>query len=178
MFASRGGLDDKRARTEGWKTRQAGEARGIRSDYSAGLGGADVRSHDERAQRARPAQGPRQCAGDPDARLFVESAPEGTVAAQEHCVTSDFQRALATGAHRVPEGQIVIDRNEGRFLASANEDGNWFGISKVILTLRTSQGQDALLTGVPPSVVDDAAPDVPRTRRDGVNHALECRYVP
>jgi len=80
--------------------------------------------------------------------------PDGIVAAQEHCVTSDLQRALATGATAFPRGQIVTDRNEGRFLASAETDGKWFGISKVVLTLCTSQGQDALITGVPPAVVD------------------------
>ena len=90
----------------------------------------------------------------PTARLFVESAPEGTVAAQEHCVTSDLQRALSTGATAFPKGQIVVDRNEGRFLASAESDGKWFGISKVVLTLCTSQGRDALVTGVPLPVVE------------------------
>ena len=90
----------------------------------------------------------------PDARLFIGSAPEGTATAQEHCVTSDLQRALATGATAFPKGQIVSDRNEGRFLASAETDGKWFGVSKVVLTACTSQGKDALLTGVPPSVAD------------------------
>ena len=89
-----------------------------------------------------------------DARLFLESAPEGTVLAQEQCVTSDFQRALSTGATAFPRGQIAIDRNEGRFLASAELDGKWFGISKVVLTLYTGQGKDALITGVPPPVAD------------------------
>ena len=45
------------------------------------------------------------------------------------------------------------DRNEGRFLASAESDGKWFGLSKVVLTLCTSQGKDARLTGVPPAVL-------------------------
>ena len=107
------------------------------------------------ALRARARHKDRANASDvPDARLFIESAPEGTLLAQEHCLTSDLQRALATGATAFPKGQILIDRNEGRFLASADVDGKWFGISKVVLTLCTSQGQDALLTGVPPLVVD------------------------
>jgi hypothetical protein len=152
MFSSRGGLDDKRARTEGWKTRQEGARHP--PDYSPDWA-AQMFDRTTSALRARARHKDRANASEiPTARLFVESAPEGTVAAQEHCVTSDFQRALSTGATAFPKGQIVVDRNEGRFLASANENGNWFGISKVILTLRTSQGQDALLTGVPPSVVD------------------------
>ena len=63
-------------------------------------------------------------------------------------------RALSTGATAFPRGRFVNDRNEGRFLASAESGGKWFGLSKVVLTLCTSQGKDALLTGVPPAVVD------------------------
>ena len=48
----------------------------------------------------------------------------------------------------------MLDRNEGLFIASADVDGKWFEISKVILTLCTSHGQDALLTGVPPLAVE------------------------
>jgi hypothetical protein len=154
MFASGGSLEHKRARVEGWTARQAEHGAGNSLDYSAGWA-AEMFERTTSALRARAQYKDRPNASDvASARLFVESAPEGTVAAQEHCVTSDFQRALATGATAFPKGQIVRDRNEGRFLASANEDGKWFGISKVILTLRTSQGHDALLTGVPPSVVD------------------------
>ena len=151
---SGGSLEHKRARVEGWKARQ--ETRGAADplDYSAAWA-AQMFDRTTSALRARARHKDRANASAvPSARLFVESAPEGTVAAQEHCVTSDLQRALATGATAFPKGQIVRDRNEGRFLASANEDGKWFGISKVILTLCTSQGHDALLTGVPPSVVD------------------------
>jgi hypothetical protein len=162
MFASlprtesrgRDGLDNKRARTEGWKMRQEREGARNLIDYSPDWA-AQMFERTTSALRARARHKDRANASEvPTARLFVEAAPEGTVVAQEHCVTSDLQRALATGATAFPKGQIVVDRNEGRFLASANENGKWFGISKVILTLRTSQGQDALLTGVPPSVVD------------------------
>ena len=90
----------------------------------------------------------------PDARLFVDAAPDGTALAQEHCVTSDHAWALSSGATAFPRGQILIDRNEGRFLASAESGGKWFGIAKVVLTLFTSQGRDALVTGVPPPVVE------------------------
>ena len=153
MFASSGSLEHKRARVEGWTARQAERGTGDPLDYSAGWAA-------EMFERTMSALGARAVGGRPmrrdvaDARLFLDSAPDGAVRAQEHCVTSDLQRALATGATAFPKGQIVRDRNEGRFLASANEDGKWFGISKVILTLCTSQGHDALLIGVPPSVVD------------------------
>jgi hypothetical protein len=99
-------------------------------------------------------------------RLFVVPEPgdgepqagpvplDGVVLAQEHCVTSDLQRALGSGATAFPRGQIVADRNEARFLASAETGGKWFGVSKVVLTVCTSQGKDALITGVPAPVVD------------------------
>ena len=154
MFASRDHLETKRARAEGWKARQ--QPAGARNpvDYSAGWA-AQLFDRTMRALAARARHQDRaNASGVPDARLFVESAPEGTPRAQEHCVTSDLQCALATGATAFPKGQILRDRNEGRFLASADEDGKWFGISKVILTLCTGQGEDALLTGVPSSVVD------------------------
>ena len=117
----------------------------------------------------------------PSARLFVvpvsrsvESLPEGflpdgIVAAQEHCVTSDLKRALATGATAFPKSQIVNDRNEGRFLASAESDGKWFGVSKIILTVCTSQGKDALITDVPAASAGRAAPDLPGASRRRVN---------
>src|SRR4029078_8572253 len=97
----------------------------------------------------------------PDARLFVvpesidapsspaNAIPERAVSAQEHCVTSDVKRALATGATAFPKGQILLDRKEGRFLASVEVDGKWFGVSKVLLTACTAQGRHALITGVP-----------------------------
>jgi hypothetical protein len=143
MFAGRGGLEHKRARADGWTVAYSREW------------AVQIFDRTMSALRARAGHKDRPNASDvADARLFVELAPEGTVLAQEHCVTSDFQRALSTGSTAFPKGQIVIDRNEGRFLASAELDGKWFGISKVVLTLCTSQGQDALLTGIPAPVVD------------------------
>lgn len=151
MFDSLNGPENKRARTEGWKARL-----GTRNpiDYSDAWA-AQAFDRAMSALAARAGHRDRANASEvPGARLFVESAPEGTLSAQEHCVTSDLQRALATGATAFPKGQIVSDRNEGRFLASAEADGKWFGISKVVLTMCTSQGKDARVTGIPPSVVD------------------------
>jgi hypothetical protein len=143
LFSSRDSLDHKRARAEGWKDGYSDAWAALMFDRTMDALRARARYKDRANASAVP-----------DARLFLDSAPEGAVPAQEHCVASDLQRALASGATAFPKGQIVRDRNEGRFLASANEDGKWFGISKVILTLCTSQGHDALLIGVPPPVVD------------------------
>jgi len=49
---------------------------------------------------------------------------------------------------------MLSDRREGRFLASCETDGNWFAISKILLTALTSQGRDALITGSPPAAID------------------------
>jgi hypothetical protein len=80
--------------------------------------------------------------------------PPGIVSAQEHCLTSDIARARATGATALPAGKIAADRAEGRFLASLLSEGEWFGVSKVPLTLFMSQGKDALLADVPSAVID------------------------
>ena len=173
-FASRDSLENKRARAESWKTLQ--EQGGVRNpvDYSDGWA-AQMFDRTMSALGARAEHKDRANASEVrDARLLVvperqtdepppgRSMPDGIVLAQEHCLTSDLQRALSTGATALPRGQIVTDRNEGRFLASAESNGKWFGISKVVLTLCTSQGKDALLTGVPPSVVDTLRLTCPR----------------
>ncbi len=43
-------------------------------------------------------------------------------------------------------------RKSGR--ASANFEGEWFGVSKVPLTVYVSQGKDALISDVPSAVID------------------------
>ena len=143
FFASGGNLDNKRARVEGWPSVYSHSWAAQMFDRTMSALGARAR-HQDRANASDV----------PDARLFIGSAPEGTLLAQEHCLTSDLQLALATGATAFPRGQIVNDRNEGRFLASAESAGKWFGVSKVLLTLCTSQGRDALVTDVPPPVVE------------------------
>jgi hypothetical protein len=80
--------------------------------------------------------------------------PDGIVRAQEHLVTSDVAHALASGATAFPRSQIASDRREGRFLASAEVSGRWFGVSKVVLTACVGQGKDALITGVPAPLLD------------------------
>jgi hypothetical protein len=80
--------------------------------------------------------------------------PDGIVSAQEHYVTSDLQRALASGATAFPKSQILLDRKEGRFLASADIGTKWFGVSKVLLTACLCQGKNALVTDVPDPVIE------------------------
>jgi hypothetical protein len=80
--------------------------------------------------------------------------PAGIVSAQEHCLTSDVIRARLTGSTSLPADRLIADRVEGRWLACVNSEGSWFGVSKTILTIYTSQGKDALITDVPLAVVD------------------------
>lgn len=83
---------------------------------------------------------------------FVLLAPgEAAANAQEYCITSDVQFALATGATAFPRGQIAADREGAGFLASAQSEGRWFAVSKALLTERIARGRDAAIA-VPDSV--------------------------
>jgi len=113
--------------------------------------------------------------GAPSTRLFVRSGrpeglaydsdgaaepeglpddPNGADAADEYLVTTNVQRAVSGGATPLGEAQFLLDRKEGRYLASAEVGGHWIGISKVLLTLILAQGRDAIITGVPPEIVE------------------------
>jgi len=166
IFISRGRLEQKRAQAEEW--RRLPKAEGERDPFEhstewaqqmfARLFGA------LEARAARPAQ--PNASSYREARLFVvprgvavpslrEGAlPAGIVSAQEHCLTSDVTRARDTGATALPRSRMANDRAEGRFLASADVDGAWFGVSKALLTIYISQGKDALITDVPSAVID------------------------
>ena len=85
---------------------------------------------------------------------LVEKLPDGIVSAQQHCLTSDVNRALEMGTTAFPKSQMLGDRHEGRFLASAEIDGKWFAVSKTILTEVIGQGLDALIVDVPEPVID------------------------
>ena len=98
-----------------------------------------------------------------DAKLYAQTesepaagvtVPADAVVADEHCFTSDLGRAAATSITEWPRSQMLIDRNEGRFLASAERDGKWFAVSKVILTICTAHGRNAVIRGVPAEVVE------------------------
>ena len=89
-----------------------------------------------------------------DDRLGAGSDPRLRRSAQEHVVTSDIQRALETGATAFPKSHLLADRQEGRYLASVEQDGKWFAVSKVVLTACLARGRDAVIAGVPASLVD------------------------
>src|SRR5205823_5447620 len=80
--------------------------------------------------------------------------PAGIGRADEYCFTSDMNLALRGMATAYPKSELLSDRNEGRFLASAETDGQWFAVSKIVLTMFTSQGTDAAITGLPERVIE------------------------
>jgi hypothetical protein len=164
-FDSRGNLDEKLARARAWSElpKRPGErdhfshsAEFAAENYArlmAALGARALRKTDLNASN------------HPDARLYVVAEPEpvetvvdgvlhaNVARAEEYCYTSNMNRALSGAMTAVPKNQLLTDRNEGRFLASAETDGEWFAVSKVILTLFTSQGRDALISEVPEQVM-------------------------
>ena len=151
-----------RARVEGWAGLSHGDAASQPIEHSPEWAELmfDRLAH---ALDARTRSADANASARASARLFIAPAslttaspPEGVapVSAQEHFVTSDINLALPTGATAFPRSQIVSDRREGRFLASAEINGTWFAVAKVVLTTCTSQGKDAMITGVPDAVID------------------------
>jgi hypothetical protein len=98
---------------------------------------------------------------------FLDQLPDGIVSAQDHCLTSDVNRALAKGTTAFPRSQMLSDRTEGRFLASAEVDGKWFAVSKTIVTEVIGQGRDALVIDVPEPVIDVLRVTCPGLMVDG-----------
>ena len=165
LFEGRSRLEDKLARARGWQALPKREDERDHFEHSlewaaqvyARVTGALA----ARARRPTAANASEQ----PTARLFVvpasqvvDSLPAGwsppeAVDASEHCLSSDLTRALAGAATPRSARDMATDWKEGRFLASAEANGEWFGVSKVILTLITSRGQDALIHNVPATVV-------------------------
>lgn len=145
LFAS-GGSEDLRTRVEGW-----------RIDYSPTWGREIFAPLVAALERRRTHAGRANASGTGSASLLVFSgdAPDGLPArAQDFCVTTDVGLALATGATAFPRSQFMSDRHEGRYLASAETGGHWFGVSKAVMTARIARGQDAVMTGVPQNVID------------------------
>jgi hypothetical protein len=166
VFMSRGQLEQKRTQAEEWQClpKVEGEPDAFEHStewaeqmYARMFGTLEARA-------ARPNE-PNASSGA-QARLYVVPrgvatdglpdgvVPPGIVSAQEHCLTSDFTRARETGATALPRSRLSTDRAEGRFLASIDAEGVWFGVSKVPLTLFMSQGKDAVITDVPTAVID------------------------
>lgn len=101
----------------------------------------------------------------PHARIYVSTESEqsarshaglsaGIVSANEYCFTSNEERTSSGGWPALPISQILIDRNEGRYLASAECDRGWFAVSKLILTLFICQGTNALICDVPQVLIE------------------------
>jgi hypothetical protein len=165
MFRGDSRLDDKRARACGWEAlpTQKGEYEhfGHSIDWAATI--FDRVMGGLAAREARPSVA--NASTFPDTQLIVfpeNSSPKSSATdpspdnarAQEHCVTSDLKLALASGATAFPKSQILSDRKEGRYLASAESNGHWFAVSKVLLTMCLCQGKDASITDVPVAVLD------------------------
>jgi hypothetical protein len=158
LFESRTRLDEKIARAHAWE--QLPTRAGEHDHFSHSPEWAQQVFADVVDRLRRVGAGD---AGEPTGRLIVSlhtidaghaTMPDSAVNAQEHLVTSDVQRALSTGATAFPRGHLLADRQEGRYLASVEEDGKWFAVSKVVLTACLAQGRDAVISGVPPSLVE------------------------
>ena len=156
MFVSRGDLDRKLARAKQWERLPLRPGERAHFDHSEE---AAAESHARvTAALAARAQHPTRgnASAQRDAKVFVAAAanPPDAVPADDYCVTSDPRLARSGGPALYPQDQLVIDRNEGRYLASVQSESEWFGISKVILTSFTSQGTDAVITAVPDATLD------------------------
>lgn len=160
VFESRSRLDDKLTRAQGWGhlPRRPGEHEHFsHSDHwAARMFASVVDALDARLRRpTQPNVSPY-----PSTRVFVAAA--GMVGdanrtdarSDAFCLVTDPQRARGTAATVCTEAALLADRDEARLLASVRSDGQWFGVSKVLLTLALGQGRDAVLTDPPAAVVD------------------------
>jgi hypothetical protein len=166
LFISQGRLEEKRTLAHEWERLPKGEGERAPFEHSpewaaqmyARLTGAlearATRSTEPDASSVRKSRLyvlPRGVSID---TLSDGALPAGIVSAQEHCLTSDIARARSTGATALPADRLFADRAEGRFLASVHSEGACFGVSKILLTLCTTQGKDALIMDVPHGVID------------------------
>jgi hypothetical protein len=154
MFVSRGDLDHKLARARLWEAlpRRPGERAHFAHSPEAA---ADSHSRVTATLAARARHPARANASDrPNARVFVALEAPDAVRADDYCVTSDPAHAHSDGPVLYPREQLIADRHEGRYLASARSGDEWFGISKVILTNLTSQGTDAVITVAPDAAIE------------------------
>lgn len=166
LFISQERLEEKQAQAHEWERvpKREGEPNPFEHSVEwaaqmyARLAGAiearTIRPAEPNASRVRKSclyVAPR---GMPIDSLSDGLLPAAIVSAQEHCLTSDVARARISAATALPADRLVADRAEGRLLACVHAEGAWFGVSKVPLTLFMSQGKDALITDVPPGVID------------------------
>jgi hypothetical protein len=165
-FISTGQLERKLARAKEWQRFPKAEGERDAFEYStewaAAMFARLITGLDARASRPMEPN----ASAFRSSRLYVvargatiDSWPEGalaagTVSAQEHCLTSDVTRARDTAATALSKSRLSTDMTEGRFLASVEAGGEWFGVSKALLTICMSQGKDALICDVPQGAVD------------------------
>jgi hypothetical protein len=166
VFISGERLEEKSMQAQEWQRLPKGEGERDPFEHSTEWAGQmfDRMLAGLRARAARRTV--LNASSSPSARVYVvprgvalespgnNALPAGIVSAQEHCLTSDSTLARATGATVLSKNRLAADRAEGRFLASANVDGDWFGVGKAVLTMCTSRGHDALIRDVPPGVVE------------------------
>jgi hypothetical protein len=165
LFMSRERLEEKLIEAQEWQRLPKGEGERDPFEHSAEWAGQMFARllAGLHARTARPTA--LNASSTPDARLYVvprgvalesladDALPIGIVSAQEHYLTSD--PALGEfGPTLLSRSRLAADRAEGRFLASANVDGDWFGVGKAALTMCTSRGQNALIRDVPREVVE------------------------
>jgi hypothetical protein len=166
VFISGERLEQKLMQAQEWQRLPRGEGERDPFEHSTEWAGQMFARLLE-ALDARVARGTTLNASSiPEARLYVVprgvsleslrdgALPGGIVSAQEHCLTSDLALARDTGATVLSKARLATDRAEGRFLASANVDGEWFAVGKAALTICTSRGHDALFRSVPAEVVE------------------------
>ncbi len=173
VFTSSRRLEEKQIQARDWERLPKGEGERAPFEHStewaaqmfARLAGA-LEARAARPSEPNASNVRKSCLYVVPRGVAVESLPDGeslpdvaqgfspVVSAQEHCLTSDVTRARLSGATALPADRLVADRAEGRLLACVHSDGAWFGVSKVPLTMCTSQGKDALIADVPSGVID------------------------
>ena len=164
VFASRGSLELKLALAKALSTlpKRAGEHDHFfhSADFAAQILACLLAALEERSTAGSKAN----ASSHRDARIYVSTeseetarsgahVPAGIVPANEYCFASKVGGISAEGWQSLPITQILTDRNEGRYLASAECDGGWFAISKFILTLFICQGIDVLLFDIPQKLI-------------------------
>jgi hypothetical protein len=153
MFASWGNLGDKLARASQWAALPRRKGEYPHFDCSVEWA-AERHARLTAALQTRAAHPSRPNASDVrQARIHLGRA-EGAVPAADHCVSSDASGGWTGGASFHSEARLIADRNEGRYLASVRTNHGWFGISKVVLTLLTSQGRDVAIESAPDAAID------------------------
>jgi hypothetical protein len=162
IFDSRGAPEPKRLRADGWANLPKRQGERDHFDHSLEWA-AEMFTRLMEGLAARAAQPSAPNASTfADAKVIVTaSVADGdsvtiadAVPASCYCLTSDVDRAMTSEAILQPPSQIMLDRDEGRFLASAETEGKWLGVSKLLLTMLTSRGKDALLPGLPIAIVE------------------------